>query len=107
MLSSTTMLMLGHGHRVSAYHAQPNDRLLYKIGSVEDEMCDGNCNKCWRSDLCDQDYVSDYAEVENTDSLSAEAMSHCQNDQDVEEPACFEINDCSKCEIRACPEWCG
>ena len=47
-------------------------------------MCDGICNKCWRSDICDQDYVSDYAEVENTDALSAEAMSHCQNDQDIE-----------------------
>jgi hypothetical protein len=48
-------------------------------------MCDGICNRCSRSSACDEDYSLYAGEDEDTDDLSLQAMSHCQNDQDVED----------------------
>lgn len=47
-------------------------------------MCDGWCFGCSRSNQCDEDAEMYPGEHEDTDELSLRAMSHCQNDQDVD-----------------------
>lgn len=48
-------------------------------------MCNGDCNRCSLSIDCDEGYGLYFGEDEDTDDLSLQAMSHCQNDQDVED----------------------